>query len=158
MSIDHFKAHISKLSLNSRQNNSSLAYEDAFDERTRERVESAVAVVERTAPAELEREASPVSGGGGSEASVAGLSYFYQSADGLRIYINSLNTRCLLAEYGSYSQCPLALQGRVLACESFFMRYVVVVVNASLNFDCCATLLCLHTHMRFQIYSFHLIC
>jgi hypothetical protein len=50
------------------------------------------------------------------------MTYFYQSNDGQRIYINGLNNRCLTAEYGSsLAQAPLTLTGRIVATESHFM-------------------------------------
>jgi hypothetical protein len=51
----------------------------------------------------------------------ANFSFFYQSTDGQRIYINSLNTRCMLNEYKSFRQCPIEITGHIVACESFFM-------------------------------------
>lgn len=48
-------------------------------------------------------------------------SYFYQSTDGQRIYINALNTRCLITEYSSFAQCPLTIAGKIVACDSYFM-------------------------------------
>jgi hypothetical protein len=39
-------------------------------------------------------------------------------------YLNGLNTRILIHEYGSYQQCPDELHVRVEAIESFFMTEV----------------------------------
>jgi len=39
-------------------------------------------------------------------------------------YLNGLNTRILLHEYGCYQQCPDELHARVEAIESFFMTEV----------------------------------
>jgi hypothetical protein len=41
-------------------------------------------------------------------------------------YLNGLNTRMLLHEYGSYQQCPNELHVRVEAVESLFMTEVRV--------------------------------
>lgn len=49
------------------------------------------------------------------------LSFFYQSTDGQRIYINGLNNRCLMAEYLEFSKCPLTLNAKILAMESVFI-------------------------------------
>ncbi|CAF0706252.1 unnamed protein product [Brachionus calyciflorus] len=49
------------------------------------------------------------------------LSFFFQSSDGQRIYINGLNNRCLMAEYTSFNKCPLTLNAKILAIESIFM-------------------------------------
>jgi len=48
-------------------------------------------------------------------------SYFYQSLDGQRIYINQLNARCLLSQYSAFNQCPNVITGKIIAYESFFM-------------------------------------
>ncbi|CAF1110671.1 unnamed protein product [Rotaria sordida] len=47
--------------------------------------------------------------------------YFYQADDIYHAYLNGLNTRILLHEYGCYQQCPDELRVRVEAIESFFM-------------------------------------
>ncbi len=49
------------------------------------------------------------------------LSFFYQSTDGQRIYLNALNTRCLSSEYSTLAQSPLVISGRIVATESLFM-------------------------------------
>lgn len=49
------------------------------------------------------------------------LSFFYQSSDGQRIFINGLNNRCLMAEYLEFSKCPLTLNAKILAMESVFI-------------------------------------
>eukprot|EP01134_Creolimax_fragrantissima_P002908 CFRG2908T1 len=40
--------------------------------------------------------------------------YFYQASDGKRIYIHSLNVRCLVSQFGSLENCPPRLLGKVL--------------------------------------------
>jgi len=47
--------------------------------------------------------------------------YFYQADDIYHAYLNGLNTRILLHEYGSYQHCPDEIHARVEAIESFFM-------------------------------------
>ncbi|CAF1637779.1 unnamed protein product [Rotaria magnacalcarata] len=47
--------------------------------------------------------------------------YFYKADDIYHAYLNGLNTRILLHEYGCYQQCPDELRVRVEAIESFFM-------------------------------------
>lgn len=49
--------------------------------------------------------------------------YFYQASDGQRIYINGLNQRCLVAEYGSNlsERAPKQITARIVASESHFM-------------------------------------
>ncbi len=51
----------------------------------------------------------------------AAFSFFYQSTDGQRIYINSLNTRCLINEYKTFLKCPPVITGKIVAYDSFFM-------------------------------------
>jgi len=43
--------------------------------------------------------------------------YFYQSADGQHVYLNSINTRMLAAEYGSLEMAPHTLTATILECE-----------------------------------------
>ncbi|CAF4598880.1 unnamed protein product, partial [Rotaria magnacalcarata] len=46
---------------------------------------------------------------------------FIKVADDIyHAYLNGLNTRILLHEYGCYQQCPDELRVRVEAIESFF--------------------------------------
>lgn len=47
--------------------------------------------------------------------------FFYQSIDGQRIYINSLNTRCLINEYNTLYQSPLNIKAKIVAIDSHFM-------------------------------------
>ena len=47
--------------------------------------------------------------------------YFYQSTDGQRIYINALNIRCLMTEFGSFESCPSKIRAKIVSCDSYFM-------------------------------------
>lgn len=47
--------------------------------------------------------------------------YFYQSADGQRIFISGFNNRCLLNDFESLECAPHGIRARILASESFFM-------------------------------------
>ncbi len=49
------------------------------------------------------------------------LAYFYQSNDGQRIFINSLNNRCLLNEYTNLSQAPHKITARIAHSDSHFL-------------------------------------
>lgn len=49
------------------------------------------------------------------------LSYFYQSVDGQRIFINGFNTRCLLTEYTSLNRAPQHIRARIITSDSMFM-------------------------------------
>ena len=50
-----------------------------------------------------------------------GYSYFYQAKDGQRIFMNSLNLRCLIFEYKTIESCPLKIEGKIVAIENMFM-------------------------------------
>lgn len=43
--------------------------------------------------------------------------YFYQLSDGQHIYLHPLNTKCLTNDYGSMSQCPHTIKGRIIEIE-----------------------------------------
>jgi len=47
--------------------------------------------------------------------------YFYQADDGQNIFINSLNARCLIEEYGSLENSPKRIIGQILDFESHTM-------------------------------------
>ncbi|XP_047141975.1 E3 ubiquitin-protein ligase RNF10 isoform X3 [Hydra vulgaris] len=47
--------------------------------------------------------------------------YFYQAEDGQNIYIDALNARCLIEEYGSLCNAPTTITGQILDFESFTM-------------------------------------
>lgn len=47
--------------------------------------------------------------------------YFYQADEIYHAYLNGLNTRILIHEFGSYQQCPDELRARVEAIETYFM-------------------------------------
>jgi len=47
--------------------------------------------------------------------------YFYQAEDDQNIFINSLNARCLIEEYGSLENAPKTIIGQILDFESFSM-------------------------------------
>jgi len=47
--------------------------------------------------------------------------YFYQAEDGQNIFINSLNARCLIEQYGSLEKAPKKIVGQILDFESFTM-------------------------------------
>ncbi|KAK3083734.1 hypothetical protein FSP39_002255 [Pinctada imbricata] len=47
--------------------------------------------------------------------------YFYQAADGQRIYLHAVNARCLVREYGALQFSPLTITGRILETENIFM-------------------------------------
>lgn len=43
--------------------------------------------------------------------------YFYQAKDGQHIYLNPLNVKMLIKEYGSLDKCPQQIRGKVLEIE-----------------------------------------
>lgn len=45
--------------------------------------------------------------------------YFYQSADGQNVYLNHLNVRMLVAEYGHISAAPQEITAKVLDLETW---------------------------------------
>ncbi|KAL5017508.1 hypothetical protein ScPMuIL_007097 [Solemya velum] len=47
--------------------------------------------------------------------------YFYQAADGQPIFINALNARCLVKEYGSFENCPDDITASIVEIEHVFM-------------------------------------
>lgn len=47
--------------------------------------------------------------------------YFYQAEDGQNVFINSLNARCLIEEYGSLENAPKKIIGQILDFDSFSM-------------------------------------
>lgn len=49
------------------------------------------------------------------------MAFFYQSADGQRIFISGFNNRCLLSEYTSLSHAPDRIRARIIASDSLFM-------------------------------------
>lgn len=49
-------------------------------------------------------------------------SHFYQAEDGQRIYLNSLNLRCLIHEYKQIENCPLKIEAKIVAIENMFMN------------------------------------
>jgi hypothetical protein len=50
------------------------------------------------------------------------LYYMYQSSDGQRIFMNSLNLRCLLHEYGTVARCPSSIRAKIVAIDNMFMN------------------------------------
>jgi len=48
--------------------------------------------------------------------------------DGQNIFVNSLNARCLIEEYGSLENSPKKIVGQILDFESFTMNKVIVLV------------------------------
>ena len=49
-------------------------------------------------------------------------SHFYQAEDGQRIFLNSLNLRCLIHEYSQIENCPLKIEAKIVAIENMFMN------------------------------------
>ena len=47
--------------------------------------------------------------------------FFYQSSDGQRIYLSSLNARCLLSEYKEMWLCPSRVRARIAHMDALFM-------------------------------------
>jgi len=47
--------------------------------------------------------------------------YFYQAADGQRIYLASLNFRCLMSEFKTIVKCPTKIRAKIVAIENHFM-------------------------------------
>ncbi|KAJ1470078.1 hypothetical protein T484DRAFT_1849177, partial [Baffinella frigidus] len=50
--------------------------------------------------------------------SVDGVYFFYQSADGQKVFLHPLSTRVLLEEHGGYLQLPHSVSGTVLELEA----------------------------------------
>jgi len=48
--------------------------------------------------------------------------YFYQADDGQHIYLNPLNAKCLLKEYGSWENCPQKLKAKIIQMDYFTMN------------------------------------
>jgi hypothetical protein len=51
--------------------------------------------------------------------SVEGVYFFYQAADGERVFLHPLSMRCLLEEYGAYTLLPHSIQANALEVERF---------------------------------------
>lgn len=47
--------------------------------------------------------------------------YFYQCSDGQPIFLHALNVQMLMAEYGSFENCPKNIRGRILERDSASM-------------------------------------
>ena len=47
----------------------------------------------------------------------AGDYFFYQSSDGQRLFLHSVNVKCLAFEYGTINAAPTAISGRVLQID-----------------------------------------
>ncbi|XP_039265012.2 E3 ubiquitin-protein ligase RNF10-like [Styela clava] len=47
--------------------------------------------------------------------------YFYQQNNGEHIYLNGINVKCLLKEYGSFQKCPSKITGELVNVERFVM-------------------------------------
>ena len=47
--------------------------------------------------------------------------YFYQCSDGQPIFLHALNVQMLMAEYGSFENCPKKIRGRILERDSASM-------------------------------------
>lgn len=86
-------------------------------------VERAKSIEKSTKPIEAEpqTEKKSITSNNNNSSSQEEYSYFYQSTDGQRIYINALNSRCLVNEYSLFSQCPSVIKGKIVAYDSFFM-------------------------------------
>ncbi len=57
--------------------------------------------------------------GGREIESVEGVYFFYQAADGERSFMHPLSMRCLLEQYGGYTELPQRIEARVLEVERF---------------------------------------
>lgn len=51
--------------------------------------------------------------------------YFYQGSDGQHIYLNSLNTRCIVSQYGSLENAPHTITARIVDKEVSFMTEII---------------------------------
>lgn len=47
--------------------------------------------------------------------------YFYRHENGANVFLNGINVKCLLKEYGSFPKCPLIITGELVNVESFVM-------------------------------------
>jgi len=47
--------------------------------------------------------------------------YFYQSEDGQNIFLNSLNARCIIEEYGGLDAGPIGMTGQIIDFECYTM-------------------------------------
>lgn len=47
--------------------------------------------------------------------------FFYQAADGRRVYMHSLNARCLVREYGSLENCPDTITATIVHMDNITM-------------------------------------
>ncbi|RNA33446.1 RING finger 10 [Brachionus plicatilis] len=91
------------------------AFEDKM-EKSAEQIQTTESNAKKT-----EEQSKESDNGREESSSPSDLTFFYQSNDGQRIYINGLNNRCLMAEYLEFSKCPLTLTAKILAMESLFI-------------------------------------
>jgi len=54
--------------------------------------------------------------------SVSPFFYFYQADDGQHIYLNPVNAKCLLKEYGSWENCPATICTKIIELEYYTMN------------------------------------
>ena len=98
-----------------------IHYKDAFDltldldENDNQKVENSENEEEEEVNGEVEEEVK-------SSPTNSFYSYFYQAGDGQRIYLNSLNLRCLIHEYKQIENCPLKIEATIVAIENMFMN------------------------------------